>query len=64
MKKSVLVVGSGAREHALARALVRDDVNVLIAPGNAGTTRLGRNLSIPVDDVPALVSAAESTPSN
>jgi len=34
---SALVVGSGAREHALAWRLERDDVDVVVAPGNGGT---------------------------
>jgi phosphoribosylamine---glycine ligase len=36
----VLVVGSGGREHALAWHLVNDGIDVLVAPGNAGTTAL------------------------
>jgi phosphoribosylamine--glycine ligase len=50
----VLVVGSGGREHALARALARDgDVTELhAAPGNPGIARIAQ-----VHDV-ALASAA------
>ncbi|MBI2860703.1 MAG: phosphoribosylamine--glycine ligase [Chloroflexi bacterium] len=56
----VLVVGSGAREHALAWKLAQSPrVNELfIAPGNAGTARLGHNLDISPTDIDALVKAA------
>jgi phosphoribosylamine--glycine ligase len=42
----VLVLGSGAREHALAWRLARDEsvAQVSIAPGNGGTAAVGRNL--------------------
>ncbi|HEX4559755.1 MAG TPA: phosphoribosylamine--glycine ligase [Mycobacterium sp.] len=55
----VLVIGSGAREHALLLALSRDpQVNGLaIAPGNAGTTRLAEQHDVDItsgDDVVAL----------
>jgi phosphoribosylamine---glycine ligase len=57
----LLVIGSGAREHALvwklaAEADVRD---VLCAPGNAGITRLARTLPIDAGDVEGLLQAAE-----
>ncbi|MEM1023304.1 MAG: phosphoribosylamine--glycine ligase [Myxococcota bacterium] len=37
--KSVLIVGSGGREHALARALSAPARRVVVAPGNAGIAR-------------------------
>ena len=44
----ILLLGSGAREHALARALARDPqtTEVVIAPGNPGTSSIGTNLNI------------------
>ena len=57
--KRVLVIGSGGREHAIAWKLARDGAEVLVAPGNAGTAEVGKNLPIAVDDIAGLRSAAE-----
>jgi phosphoribosylamine---glycine ligase len=54
----VLVVGSGAREHALARAVAGEGREVLVAPGNGGTAGVGRNVPVRVDDVAGLVELA------
>lgn len=71
--KSVLVVGSGGREHALAWALAQSPQvgQVFVAPGNAGTEwnanpdaaglqarAPSANVPIPADDIPALVAFA------
>jgi phosphoribosylamine---glycine ligase len=57
--KKVLVVGSGAREHALAWRLHRDgDVEVLCAPGNAGAEGFARPVAAPASDVGAIVEVA------
>ncbi len=55
----VLVIGSGAREHALLLALRRDPqvTGLIIAPGNAGTARLAEQHDVDVasgEDVVAL----------
>lgn len=57
----ILVVGSGAREHALAWKLKQSSHTdrVFCAPGNAGTAKLGENIAIPVSDLPALVRFAK-----
>lgn len=60
-RRRALVVGSGAREHALARALVRSGVEVIAAPGNPGIARLATVVEVAVDDVPALVALAVET---
>jgi phosphoribosylamine--glycine ligase len=54
----VLVLGSGAREHALAARLSRSPGvrEVLCAPGNGGTPAVARNLSVDVMDLPAVVA--------
>src|SRR5438552_2765914 len=59
----VLVLGSGAREHALATRLAASPrvAEVIVAPGNAGTEREHRNAGVPslsdVDHVVALARA-------
>ena len=53
----VLVVGSGAREHAIAWKLKQSlgIDQVLVAPGNAGTQQIAQNVSIAVEDINGLV---------
>jgi phosphoribosylamine--glycine ligase len=54
----VIVVGSGAREHALALSMADAGHAVVVAPGNAGTATLGRNADVRPDDVPGIVDLA------
>ena len=57
----VLVIGSGGREHALVRALMRSPQHpqILAAPGNAGIARDGVEcIDLAIDDIDAIVAAA------
>jgi len=55
----VLVVGSGAREHALAWACARQaGTELLCAPGNGGTATLAENVAVAADDVAGVVRLA------
>ncbi len=56
----VLVVGAGGREHALAWKIARSPLvrEVACVPGNPGTARLGKNLSLRVDDVEGIAAWA------
>ena len=58
--KRVVVVGSGAREHALAAVLTGAGHRVTVAPGNAGTEAIAQNASVQADDVPGIVDLAQA----
>jgi phosphoribosylamine---glycine ligase len=58
----VLIVGGGAREHALAWKIRQDDPNIdlLAAPGNPGIASLGRCVPVGVGKLEELASLAEN----
>src|SRR5438477_9144255 len=57
----VLVIGSGAREHALVWKCVQSDLveRVYCAPGNGGTGGMARNIPIGAADVVRIVDFAK-----
>ncbi|MDR1699053.1 MAG: phosphoribosylamine--glycine ligase [Prevotellaceae bacterium] len=56
---NILIIGSGGREHALAWKIAQSPKTskLYIAPGNAGTSALGTNLAIGVNDFAGLKAA-------
>src|SRR3990172_12273822 len=56
--KNVLIVGGGAREHALGWKMRKDSLNTILyfAPGNGGTAQIGRNQNIDPTDIDRLVN--------
>ena len=57
----VMVVGGGAREHALVWKITQSPKvdEVYVAPGNAGTQAIARNLNIAPTNIKALAEAAQ-----
>jgi phosphoribosylamine--glycine ligase len=53
---NILVIGSGGREHALTWKLTQSDKcdNMFVAPGNAGTATIARNVDISPNDFESL----------
>lgn len=55
---NILLIGSGGREHAMARAIAASPLcgNLLIAPGNPGTAAHGSNIVLDVTDHAAVIA--------
>ncbi|MBA3889495.1 MAG: phosphoribosylamine--glycine ligase [Gemmatimonadaceae bacterium] len=58
---TVLIVGGGGREHALAWRLKRDepDLRIIAAPGNPGLAHIADCVAVPADDIAGLLALAE-----
>lgn len=58
---NIMVIGNGAREHALVWKLKQSPKagKIYVAPGNAGTAAIAENVDIPAGDVKALAKAAQ-----
>jgi phosphoribosylamine--glycine ligase len=61
LPQSVLIVGSGGREHALAKALALSPAKprLLCAPGNAGIAADATCFAVAADNIPGLVELAQ-----
>jgi phosphoribosylamine--glycine ligase len=55
----ILVIGQGAREHAITHTLTQDpNVEVICAPGNPGIAQIAKIASVEINDIPAVVELA------
>ena len=62
MKRNILVIGSGGREHAIVRKLSQSSKagEIFIAPGNGGTVKLAKNIPIDANEINRLVDFAKA----
>ena len=59
-KVLILVIGQGAREHAITHTLQQDpNVEVICAPGNPGIAQIAKIESVDINDIPAVVELAK-----
>ncbi len=61
LPRSLLIVGSGGREHALVKACLASPVKprIVVAPGNAGIAQDATCVPVLVDDIRGLVALAQ-----
>ena len=59
-KRTILLLGSGGREHALAWKIAQSPrlEKLYVAPGNAGTAEVAENVAVDAEDVEAVVALA------
>ncbi|QOR70255.1 phosphoribosylamine--glycine ligase [Ruania alkalisoli] len=62
----ILLIGSGAREHALARSLAADPVttSLVVAPGNPGTAQIATNVDVDANSPDAVAALAQQLQSD
>jgi phosphoribosylamine---glycine ligase len=59
-KVLILVIGQGAREHAITHTLIQDpNVEVICAPGNPGIAQIAKIAAVDINDIPAVVELAK-----
>jgi len=59
-KVLILVIGQGAREHAITHTLIQDpNVEVICAPGNPGIAQIAKIAAVDINDIPAVVDLAK-----
>ncbi|WP_251212371.1 phosphoribosylamine--glycine ligase [Adlercreutzia murintestinalis] len=59
---NILVLGSGAREHAIAKALSESELAdaLFVAPGNGGTSAVAENIALDPEDAAAVLDFARN----